>query len=157
QLQLRTWPHNGIIALQSTLSTSMINEVKLGYNGALTRGFGRAPVVNGFDTSAISISITGSASNNGIPGQGATTGIAVAGGLVRLNSQANGRGAPYTPYSLSFIDSLSRVSGRHSMKVGGELRLVRFYTDRNGGTQYTYNNLSDFLINKLASYRYVGD
>jgi len=91
QLQLRTWPQNGIIALQSTLSTSMINEVKFGYNGALTRGFGRAPVVNGIDTSAISINVTGSASNNGIPGQGATTGIAVAGGLVRLNSQANGR------------------------------------------------------------------
>jgi len=157
QLQLRTWPQNGIIALQSTLSTSMINEVKFGYNGALTRGFGRAPVVNGIDTSAISINVTGSASNNGIPGQGATTGIAVAGGLVRLNSQANGRGAPYTPWTLSFIDNLTWISGRHSMKFGGEVRTVRFYTDRKGGTQYTYNTLSDFLANRLASFRYVGD
>src|SRR6185295_4719227 len=40
---------------------------------------------------------------------------------------------------------------------GGEVRTVRFYTDRNGGTQYTFNNLSDFLNNRLASFRYVGD
>jgi hypothetical protein len=155
--KIRTWPQNGVIALQSTLSASMINEVKFGYNGALTRGFGQSITVNGIDTTPFSINITGSASNSGIPGQGASTGIAVAGGLVRLNSQANGRGAPYTPWSLSFIDNLTRVSGRHSMKVGGEVRLVRFYTDRNGGTQYTFNNLADFLANRLASNRYVGD
>jgi hypothetical protein len=157
QLRLRTWPQNGVIALQSLLSANTINEVKFGYNGALTRGFGVAPIINGFDTSAISINVTGSASNNGIPGQGATTGIAVAGGLVRLNSQANGRGAPYTPWTLSFIDNLTWLMGRHSLKFGGEVRTVRFYTDRNGGTQYTYNNLTDFLANRLASFRFVGD
>jgi hypothetical protein len=157
QLQVRTWPQNGVIALQSTLSASTINEVKFGYNGVLTRGFGVSTVVNGIDTSGISINVTGSASNNGIPGQGATTGIAVAGGLVRLNSQANGRGAPYTPWTLSFIDNLTRIAGKHTMKFGGEVRTVRFYTDRKGGTQYTYNSLSDFLVNKLASYRFVGD
>ena len=157
QLAVRTWPQNGLVALQSTLSDKTINEVKFGYNSALTRGFGKGIVVNGIDTSLFSINVTGSASNTGIPGQGATTGIAVAGGLVRLNSQANGRGSPYTPWTLSFIDSLSRVSGKHTMKVGGEVRTVRFYTDRNGGTQYTYNNLPDFLANRLASFRYVGD
>jgi hypothetical protein len=157
ELQVRTWPQNGVIALQSALSGTTINEFKFGYNGVLTRGFGRGIVVNGIDTSAISINFTGSASNNGIPGQGATTGVAVAGGLVRLNSQANGRGAPYTPWTFSFIDNLSRVSGRHSMKFGGEVRTVRFYTDRNGGTQYTFNNLADLLANKLANFRYVGD
>ena len=155
--QIRTWPQNGVIALQSTLSGTTINEVKFGYNGALTRGFGRSITVNGIDTSPFSINFTGSASNSGIPGQGQSTGVSVAGGLVRLNSQANGRGAPYTPWSLSFIDNLSRISGRHSMKFGGEARLVRFYTDRNGGTQYTFNNLADLLANKLASFRFVGD
>ena len=49
------------------------------------------------------------------------------------------------------------MSGKHTMKAGGEVRTVRFYTDRNGGTQYTYNNISDFLANRLASFRYVGD
>jgi hypothetical protein len=157
QLQIRTWPQNGVIALQSTLNATTINEFKLGYNSALTRGFGKGIVVNGIDTSNISINFTGSASNNGIPGQGATTGVAVAGGLVRLNSQANGRGAPYTPWTLSFIDSLTKISGKHAVKVGGEVRTVRFYTDRRGGTQYTYSNLSDLLANRNASFRYVGD
>jgi hypothetical protein len=158
QLQVRTWPQNGVLALQTALSATTINEVKFGYNGVLTRGFGKSIVLeNGIDTSGISINVTGSASNNGIPGQGATTGIAVAGGLVRLNSQANGRGAPYTPWTLSFIDNLTKTSGKHTMKFGGEVRTVRFYTDRNGGTQYTYNSLSDFLANRLASYRFVGD
>src|SRR5215831_4289586 len=156
-LQIRTWPQNGVLALQSTVSSWIINEVKFGYNGALTRGFGKGIFVNGIDTTPFSINITGSASNNGIPGQGATTGIAVAGGLVRLNSQANGRGAPYTPWTLSFIDNLTWISGKHTMKFGGEIRPVRFYTDRNGGTQYTYNSLGDFLQNRLASFRYVGD
>src|SRR5207302_5028053 len=143
--------------LQTTLSDKTINEVKFGYNSALTRGFGKGNVVNGIDTSLFSIDVTGSASNNGIPGQGGTTGIAVAGGLVRLNSQANGRGAPYTPWTTSYIDNLSYIHGNHTAKFGGEVRLVRFYTDRNGGTQYTYNSLSAFLQNQLASYRYVGD
>jgi hypothetical protein len=156
-LQIRTWPQNGVLALQSTLSSTIINEVKFGYNGALTRGSGNGLVFNGIDTTPFSINITGSASNNGIPGQGATTGIAVAGGLVRLNSQANGRGAPYTPWTLSFIDNLTWMYDKHTMKFGGEVRPVRFYTGRNGGTQYTYNNLSDFLANRLASYRFVGD
>lgn len=156
-LEIRTFPQNGVLALQSTLSSAMINEAKIGYNGALTRGFGRSQVVNGIDTSAISINFTASASNTGIPGQGASTGSAVAGGLVRLNSQANGRGAPYTPWTESFIDSLSWIRGNHSMKFGGEVRLVRFYTNRNGGTQYTFNNLPDLLANRLASFRYVGD
>ncbi len=156
-LEIRTWPQNGVLALQSTLSATVINEVKFGYNSALTRGLGKGLVFNGVDSTPFSINITGSASNSGIPGQGATTGIAVAGGLVRLNSQANGRGAPYTPWTLSFIDNLTYISGKHTMKFGGEARPVRFYTDRKGGTQYTYNSLSDFLVNKLASYRYVGD
>src|SRR5262249_18651716 len=78
QLQVRTWPQNGVIALQSTLSGTSINEAKFGYNGVLTRGFGKSIIANGIDTSGISINVTGSASNNGIPGQGATTGIAVA-------------------------------------------------------------------------------
>jgi hypothetical protein len=156
-LELRTWPQNGVLTLQSVLSSGLINEVKFGYNSALTRGFGRAPTVNGIDTSPITINFTGSASNAGIPGQTSSTGVAAAGGLVRLNSQANGRGAPYTPWTLSFIDNLTLIKGRHTIKVGGEVRPVRFYTDRNGGTQYTFSNLTALLSNTNASIRYVGD
>ena len=45
--------------------------------------------------------------NTGIAGQGSSSGIAIPGGLVRANSATNGRGQPYDPYSLSFVDSLS--------------------------------------------------
>jgi hypothetical protein len=158
ELQVRTWPQNGVIALQSTLSARIINEVKFGYNGALTRGFGVVPqFVNGLDTSQLSVNVTGSASNSGIPGQGATTGVAVAGALVRLNSQANGRGSPYTPWTLSYIDNLTWLKNRHTFKFGGEIRTVRFYTDRNGGTQYTYNDVQSLITNTLTNVRFVGD
>ena len=43
------------------------------------------------------------------------------------------------------------------MKFGGEVRTVRFYTDRVGGITYTYANLSDFLQNKLTNFRYTGN
>src|SRR5262245_40526306 len=155
--KIRTWPQNGVVALQSTLSNAMINEVKVGYNGALTRGFGQAPVVSGFDTSTFLITMSGTATNTGIPGQGSSTGIATAGGLVRLNSQALGRGAPYTPWTTSFIDNLTYMSRAHTVKIGGEIRPVRFYTNRNGGIQYSYSSLANFLSNTLTNYRYVGD
>ena len=60
----------------------------------------------------------------GIAGQGGSSGVTVPGGLVRVNSAGNGRGAPYDPYSLTFADSVSRVSGNHLLKVGADARLV---------------------------------
>ncbi len=156
-LSIRTFPQNGVLALQSVPSAHIVNEAKFGYNGALTRGFGKGPTINGIDTTFFTINFTGSASNAGIPGQGSSTGVSTAGGLVRLNSQANGRGAPYTPWTLSFIDNLTWMTGKHTAKFGGEVRPVRFYTDRNGGTQYTFSNLNALLSNTGASIRYVGD
>src|SRR6185503_14758022 len=156
-LQIRTWPQNGVVALQSMITPTLINEAKFGYNSALTRGFGIAPVVNGIDTSGITISLTGSIANTGIAGQASSTGVAVAGGLVRLNSQANGRGAPYTPWTLSYIDNLSWVKGKHNMKFGGEFRQIKMYMNRFGGITYSYSNLNNFLNNVAANIRFVGD
>jgi len=158
ELRIRSWPQNGVIALQSTLSASLINEAKIGYNGALTRGFGSAPVLaNGIDTSNMTISLTGNIANTGIAGQASSTGVATAGGLVRLNSQANGRGAPYTPWTISYIDNLSWYRGRHNMKFGGEVRTIRTWMNRFGGTTYSYANLSGFLNNTAQNIRFVGD
>jgi hypothetical protein len=153
----RATPQNGVVSLQSTLTNSMINEVKIGFNEALTRVYGLAPVVNGIDMSAITINLSGSVANSGIAGQGNSSGISVPGGLLRQNSAFNGRGSPYTPYSLSFIDNFSWIKGSHSAKFGGEVRLVRFYTDRQGGTTYTFSNLNDFLANRVQSIQYGGD
>ncbi len=152
-------PQNGVFGVQSVLnkSGSLINEFKLGYNGARTRINGSAPTVNGVDFSSIILNISGSVANTGIAGQGQSSGISIPGGLVRANSATNGRGQPYTPYSLSFVDSLSVVRGNHNIKFGGEVRLIRLYTDRLGGTTYTFSNLASFLGNTPASVQYLGD
>ena len=156
-VQIVSWPQNGVFSFQSLLTPNVVNEAKFGFNEALTRVNGLAPTINGIDFSAITLNITGSVANTGIQGQGSSSGIAVPGGLVRANSATNGRGAPYTPYSLSAIDNVSWVRGTHAMKFGGEVRWIRLYTDRLGGTTYTYSNLNDFLANRLQSVQYAGD
>ena len=156
-VRIIAWPQNAALSLQSLLTPNVINEAKFGFNEALTRVNGVAPTINGIDYSAIVLNISGSVANTGIPGQGSSSGIAVPGGLVRANSATNGRGQPYTPYSLSAIDNLSWVRGNHAMKFGGEIRWIRLYTDRQGGTTYTFSNLNDFLANRLQSVQYAGD
>ncbi len=150
-------PQNGVLALQATLSPTTINEFKFGYNGAFTRVNGFAPSVNGIDLSNLVLNISGAVASSGIAGQGNTSGIAVPGGIIRGSSAFNGRGFPYTPYSLSFIDSLTWVRGNHNYKFGGEVRLIRLYTDRLGGITYTYSNLNDFLANRLQQVQFVDD
>src|SRR5262249_50907591 len=150
-------PQNGVVAWQTTIGPTKINDLKLGYNSAKSRVFGAAPTVNGIDLSAVTINISGSVANVGIPGQGNSSGLAVLGGLFRLNSATNGRGAPYTPYSTSIVDSLSWLRGNHAIKIGGEVRFVRLYTDRLGGTTYSYSNLNSFLANTAATVQYNGD
>jgi outer membrane receptor protein involved in Fe transport len=53
-------------------------------------------------------------------------------------------------------------SSNHNIKLGGEVRLIRMYTDRLGGTTYTYTNLASFLSNGAppgspATVQYLGD
>ena len=150
-------PQNGVLAVQSLLTPTMLNEFKFGYNSAYTRINGVAPTVAGFDLSSLVINISGNTANFALPGQGTSAGTAVPGGLVRANSATNGRGQPYTPYSLSFVDNLNWTNGNHNFKFGGELRLIRLYTDRLGGTTYTYSNLTSFLTNTPQSIQFLGD
>jgi hypothetical protein len=152
-------PQNGVAGIQSILNTdgTLINEFKVGYNGARTRINGSAPTVAGLDFSAIALNISGSVAFTGIAGQGQSSGVSIPGGLVRANSATNGRGQPYTPYSLGFIDSLNWIKGDHNFKFGGEVRLIRMYTDRLGGTTYTFSNLAAFLNNTPTSVQYLGD
>ena len=113
--------------------------------------------VGGVDLSASTINLTGSVANNGIAGQGASSGITIPGGLVRSNSAQNGRGQPYDPYTLSFIDSVSSLRGNHFVKAGGEARMIRMETDRLGGTTYTYQNVTAFMANTPSSVQFLGD
>lgn len=150
-------PQNGVFGWQSFLSSNITNEFKVGYNSAFTRTNGIARSIPGLDLSAATINISGNTANFSIAGQGASAGTSNPGGLIRANSAANGRGQPYTAYSISFIDNLTWVKGDHIIKFGVEIRPVRIYTDRNGGTTFVFNNLTDYLANNLASVQYQGD
>lgn len=154
---IRQIPQNGVVAFQSALKSNLFNEFKFGYNGALSRIIGQAPIVNGIDLSNLSFNISGSVAGFALPGQGSNAGVAVPGGLIRANSAQNGRAQPYTPYSLSFIDNLSWTKGAHSVKFGGEIREVRLYTDRQGGITYTFASINNFLANSLQSTQFLGD
>ncbi len=154
---IRSIPQNGMWALQSVLKPTLLNEFKVGYNGALSRINGVAPAFNGLDLSTLSLNIAGSVAGFALPGQGANAGVATPGGLVRANSATNGRAQPYTPYSLSFIDNLSWTHGNHSFKFGGEVRAIRMWTDRIGGTTYTWSSINNFLTNTLQSTQFLGD
>jgi hypothetical protein len=150
-------PQNGVFAFQSLLTPTVLNEFKVGYNGVFSRTNGQAPTVNGIDLSKLVINISGNTANFAIPGQGTSAGTATPGGLLRANSATNGRGQPYTAYSVSFIDNLSWSRGNHSYKFGIEFRPSRIYTDRLGGTTYVFNSLQNLLTNTPASIQYLGD
>jgi len=157
RVAIKAVPQNGVLALQSLLTPTLLNEFKLGYNSAYTRINGQAPTIAGFDLSSAVINISGNTANFALPGQGTSAGTATPGGLVRANSATNGRGQPYTPYSLSFVDNVNWTKGEHNARFGGEIRMIRLYTDRLGGTTYTYSNLNSFLTNTPQSIQFLGD
>jgi carboxypeptidase family protein len=156
-VQFTANPQNGVFAWQSILKPTLLNELKIGFNGAYSRTNGIAPTVNGIDLSALSINVSGTVAGFALPGQGTNAGTAAPGGLVRASSATNGRGQPYTPYSLSFIDNVNWTKGSHNLKFGGEFRAIRLYTDRQGGTTYTFANINSFLLNQPQSIQYLGD
>jgi len=150
-------PQNAMLSVQQIYSPNIINETKFGFNGAKTRINGVAPSVNGIDMSQLSVSFTGTVAIPGVGGQGASAGASTPGGLIRSNSSQNGRAQPYTNYTLSFLDNLIVIEGNHTMKFGGEWRPVQLYTDRLGGTTYTYGNISALLANTPSQIQILGD
>lgn len=93
----------------------------------------------------------------GIAGQTGSTGIATPTGLIRLSSAFNGRGAPYTNYTLSYIDNLSMIYGNHTVKMGVEFRPITLYNDQLGGTTYTFPSVDAFLSNSPSQIAFNGD
>ena len=146
-------PMNFVANVQGLMGTTT-NDFKMGYNAANSTSVG----VPGTPTfQGIALSLSGSVANNGIAGQGASSGIASPGGLVRVNSAGNGESAPYEPYSLTIADTLSSVKGNHYVKVGGDIRMIRMATDQIGGITYTYQNIGNFLNNIPQQIQYFGD
>jgi hypothetical protein len=150
-------PQNALLGLQQIISPSIINETRLGFNGSKTRISGYAPPIPGVDTSAFAVSFTGTVAIPGVGGQGASAGASTLGNLIRSNSTQNGRSQPYTTYTMSFVDNLSITHRSHSLKFGFEFRPVRIYTDRLGGTTYTFSNLTGLLANQPTGIQVLGD
>jgi hypothetical protein len=150
-------PQNLVFTFQQVLKPTVINESKFGFNGSKTRISGFAPPIPGVDTSAFAVSFTGTVAIPGVGGQGASAGASALGNLVRSNSSQNGRGQPYTGYTFSFIDNLTVIRQQHALKFGFELRPIRIYTDRQGGTTYTFPSLNALLANTPSSIQVLGD
>ena len=117
-------PQNAVLGLQQILSPKIINETRFGFNGSKTRISGYAPAIPGVDTSAFAVSFTGTVAIPGVGGQGSSAAASTLGNIIRANSSQNGRGQPYTNYSLSYVDNLSWVKGNHNIKFGGEFRQI---------------------------------
>ena len=150
-------PQNGVINSTQIVSSSILNEVKLGFNGVKERVSGKPGPSPGVDLTGVTLNLSGSVALAGIAGQSGNAGIAVPSGLIRLSSSFNGRGAPYTNYTLSFIDNLSYIHGEHNFKFGAEIRPVRLYNDQQGGTTYSFANVASFLSNTPSSVAFNGD
>src|SRR5262249_17398681 len=82
---------------------------------------------------------------NGVSALDGTSGYALPSGLLRISTAFNGRAAPYTNYSLSFIDSLTWIHGNHTVKGGVEFRPQDIKNAIFGGTTYTFPNVQGFL------------
>ena len=150
-------PQNVVYTLSQIYTPSVMNETKLGFNGNKTRINGVTPLIPGVDTSAFAVSFTGTVAIPGVGGQGASAGAASLGNLVRSNSSQNGRGQPYTNYTMTLIDNLSVIRKSHALKFGVEFRPIRLYTDRQGGTTYTFPNIGALLANTPSQIQVLGD
>ena len=138
-------PQNAVFALTQTWSDHIVNDTKIGFNGAKMRVLGIAGASPNADLSKSRIAIAG---------------LTNVGSLISLSSSFNGIGAPYTGQSLSFIDHLYLLRGNHALKVGVEVRPISLYNDQIGGTTYTYNSIAAFIANtpnQIAFYGNVSD
>ncbi len=150
-------PQNGAISLSQTITPTILNETKFGVNSVKERVAGVPGPSGNVDLSGTTISISGGPALSGIAGQTGNSAIAVPSGLIRLSSNFNGRGAPYTNYTLSGIDNLSVLKGNHNMKFGVEFRPVTLYNDQLGGTTYNFPTVTSFLNNQPSQIAYNGD
>jgi len=134
-------PQNAVLAYNRVFSPTVINEAKFGFNGSKTRvnAVPAAVPPGGFNVNGVTIALNGVATLDG------TAGYALPTGLLRISTAFNGSAAPYTNYSLSFIDNVTVIRGSHSIKAGVEIRPQRISNAILGGTTYTFPNVAGFL------------
>jgi hypothetical protein len=145
-------PQNIAINWTRTISPTLINEARVGFNRAVFI------TNNAFDWAGV-----GDANQKlGIPGGQVVPGLS----SIVLGSNLSNLGAVGTnennvPNTFHYGDNLTWLRGRHSFKMGGQLQHYqqnRYYAGNNGalgvytyGTQFTGVAFADFLLDQLTS------
>lgn len=144
-------PQNIAINWTRTITPTLINEARIGFNRAVFI------TNNAYDWAGI-----GDANQKlGIPGGQIVPGLS----RVQMGSSLNDIGAVGTnennvPNTFHYGDNLTWLRGRHSLKMGAQLQRYqqnRYYAGNNGalgtygyGTQYTGVAFADFLLDLLT-------
>ena len=136
-------PQNLVFNWQSLFTTSMVNEVKVGYNKPTTSATAIGP--SGYPTDQVSLS--GAVTSSSIDARG-STGIARSGLQLRSTSAVSGGGTVFDPHSFSIADTLTWTRSSHTFKFGGEYRRIQSDFQFLGGTTYAYNSINDFIDNR---------
>jgi outer membrane receptor protein involved in Fe transport len=139
-------PQNFVGTFQSIFG-SMVNEVKVGYNGPETSATAYG-AVSGYDPTGVSLS--GTFTSSSIDARG-NTGIARSGLLIRATSASSTTGSIFDPMSLSLSDTVTWSRGAHTLKFGGEYRRIESDFQFLGSTEITYNSINDFIDNRPAA------
>src|SRR6266850_2696848 len=144
-------PQNLVLAYTRVQSATMINEAKFGFNGSKTRVTGVAPQIPGLNLDGVTISLTGVTSLDGNSSYASPT------GQIKVSSAFSGKAAPYTNYSLSFIDNLTLLRGNHNIKMGVEIRPQHIENAFLGGTTYSFNGIQGFMAGTPSTVTVLGN
>ncbi len=146
-------PQNAVLNLQSLFGGNVVNEFKFGVNMPenKARTFSNQP---GYPSEMVSLS--GTVSSGSIDGR-STTGVAAAGLQIRQTSAASGGGLLLEPASYAFNNNLTWIRGAHTLKFGGEYRLVRATMNFLGGTTLSFGSVADFIDNRPSQVQVVED
>ena len=136
-------PLNFVANHQLIFGTSVVNEMKIGYNRPKYDAIAFGPA--GYD--ATQVSLSGTVTSQSADARG-TTGVARSGLLVRATSNASTNGQAYNPYSLSLSDAVTLTRGRHTVKAGGEYRKIDSQFQFLGSTEITYAGINEFIDNR---------
>ena len=136
-------PLNVVFNHQSLFGTSVINELRVGFNRPKYDAIAFGPA--GYDPTQVSLS--GTVTSQSIDARG-TTGVARSGLLVRATSNASTNGQAYNPRSISLSDALTISRGAHTFKFGGEYRNIESQFQFLGSTEITYAGINEFIDNR---------
>ena len=120
--------NNGEVELASTLTPTLVNEAKFGLNQTL------------YHTANVS----------GVP-----FGVTVSGSTGGFSALTGSSTTDYPSKSLDLVDDLSWSKGKHTIKVGFEIRWLLLNQGTSQSGTLTYNSLTNFENNRMGNAAYT--